>query len=149
MPFAASQPANSLPSGGVKVHSGSVKFSPDLTFMGCIVPVPPLGSKEMVISAASLSFHVALRTLSVVLNAMSPAGYTVPFAASQPANSLPSGGVKVHWGSVKFSPDLTFMGCIVPVPPLGSKEMVIYFAGTSVLSVNATLPISAFPVSYL
>ena len=117
--------------------------------MGCIVPVPPLGSKEMVTSATSLSFHVALRTVSVVLNAMSPAGYTVPFAASQPANSLPSGGVKVHSGSVKFSPDLTFMGCIVPVPPLGSKEMVIYFGGTSVLSVNATLPILAFPVSYL
>lgn len=41
------------------------------------------------------------------------------------------------------------MGFIVPVPPLGSKEMVIYFAGTSVLSVNATLPILVFPVSYL
>ena len=99
--------------------------------MGCIVPVPPLGSKEMVISAASLSFHVALRTMSVVLNAMSPAGYTLPFAASQPANSLPSGGVKVHSGSVKFSPDLTFMGCIVPVPPLGSKEMVTSAASLS------------------
>ena len=69
--------------------------------------------------------------MSVVLNAMSPAGYTVPFAASQPANSLPSGGVKVHSGSVKFSPDLTFMGCIVPVPPLGSKEMVTSVASLS------------------
>ena len=99
--------------------------------MGCIVPVPPLGSKVMVTSATSLSFHVALRTLSVVLNTMSPAGYTVPFTASQPANSLPSGGVKVHSGSVKSTPAFTLMGCIVPVPPLGSKEMV-----TSVTSLS-------------
>ena len=79
--------------------------------------------------------------MSVVLNAMSPAGYTVPFAASQPANSLPSGGVKVHSGSVKFSPDLTFMGCIVPVPPLGSKEMVTRF-----LTVNVAVTMSLPPL---
>ena len=84
-----------------------------------------------VTSTSVVSFHVALRTLSVELTTLSPAGYTSPFTASQPANSLPSGGVKVHSGSVKFSPDLTFMGCIVPVPPLGSKEMVISAASLS------------------
>ena len=79
-----------------------------------------------VTSTSAASFHVALRTLLPMLDTMSPAGYTLPFTASQPANSLPFGGVKVHLGSLNFSPDLTFMGCIVPVPPLGSKVMVIF-----------------------
>ena len=110
--------------------------------MGCIVPVPPLGSKVMVISAASVSFHVALRTLLLMLDTMSPAGYTLPFTASQPANSLPSGGVKVHLGSLNFSPDLTFMGCIVPVPPLGSKEMVIRSSTVNVATRMRLLPLA-------
>ena len=130
-----SHPLNSLPSGGVSVHTGSVYSVPYVTSTDSIDPVPPLELKRTVCFTNS---QTAVTTVSLVMATTSLGSYSSP-STSHDLNCLCSGAVNPFSGSVQF-PNLSVKTSgMLPSPSPGSN---VKQDASSQMAYSVELPIT-------